>query len=224
MMAPAIALPDPHTVGDDLAEQTTALAARMGGDAIVTVADHAQAVIDRREIGDAIKRVEAYFAPIKKMAHTLWRELCDRENAIVNPLRAVDGERARAISAYKVIEDERRKDAERVEADRRKAEQDRYALAEAAALERDGDRASAAMVIADAVAAPAPVVVLPDLVRTVPGAKFARRWHYRITNEALIPREYLTLDEKKLGAYARAMKASACVPGVQFYFTDDPVR
>jgi hypothetical protein len=220
----AIALPDPHTLGDDLAEQTTALAARVSAGVILTVDDHQQAIDERQELGEALKRVQQYFAPIKKMAHTLWRELCDRENAILDPLRARDIERAKAIGAYKAVADAARREAERAEGDRRKAENERHAIAEAAALERDGDRASAAMVLADAVAAPPPVVVLPDLVRSVAGAKFVRRWHFRIVDESLIPREYLAVDEKRIGQYVRAMKGSARVAGIEFYYSDDPVR
>jgi hypothetical protein len=220
----AIALPDPQTLGDDLAEQTTALAARVSAGAILTVDDHQQAIDERQELGEALKRVQQYFAPIKKMAHTLWRELCDRENAILDPLRARDLERAQAIGAYKAVADAARREAERHEAERRRQENERHAIAEAAMLERGGDRASAAIVLAEAVAAPAPVVVMPDLVRSVPGAKFVRRWHFRIVDEALVPREYLMIDEKKVGGYCRAMKASANVAGVEFFYTDDPVR
>ena len=40
----------------------------------------------------------------------------------------------------------------------------------------------------------------------------------------LIPREFLCVDEKKLGAHIRAMKDSAKVPGIEIYYVDDPVR
>jgi hypothetical protein len=42
-------------------------------------------------------------------------------------------------------------------------------------------------------------------------------WRARVTNESLIPREFLCVDEKKLSAYAKAMGKSAVVAGVEFY-------
>jgi hypothetical protein len=78
--------------------------------------------------------------------------------------------------------------------------------------------------VEEALTAPAPVVVLPDTTKTVEGLKFTRRWLWRVTQERLVPREYLCLDDKKIGAYARAMKGSGQIPGIEIYFVDDPVR
>ena len=40
----------------------------------------------------------------------------------------------------------------------------------------------------------------------------------------LLPREFLIPDEKKIGAYARSMKGSGAIPGVDIYYVDDPTR
>jgi hypothetical protein len=39
-----------------------------------------------------------------------------------------------------------------------------------------------------------------------------------------VPREFCAVDTVKLGRYATAMKDSAKVPGVRFFYVDDPVR
>lgn len=226
-MAAALTVQDPaaaQSVGTELATEGDALIRRLGDGPVCNLYTLDQAVRDRQDLGRAIKAGEAYFGPLKKMAHQLWRALCERENQILDPLRRADHSKALAISAYKAAEDVRRREAERVEEDRRRIEREADAVAEAAILERQGDHALAAAVVAEAVAAPAPVVVLPDLTRQVDGLKFTRRWHARIVSPALVPREYLIVDEKRIGAYARAMKESARIPGIDFYFTDDPVR
>jgi hypothetical protein len=54
-------------------------------------------------------------------------------------------------------------------------------------------------------------------VTTTPPALVARTL-------AIIPRDFCCVDDVKLGAYARAMKGSGTVPGIEFYHVDDPVR
>ena len=98
----------------------------------------------------------------------------------------------------------------------------------------------AAAVLAEAIAAPAPVVVLPDATKAVDGLKFVRRWLWRYAGGPadlkqtppavlartmqLIPREYLCVDEKKVGAIARSSKGTIKIPGIEIYFVDEPVR
>ena len=53
----------------------------------------------------------------------------------------------------------------------------------------------------------------------VKGVSFADVWKYEITNEALIPREYLMPDESKIGRVARAMKDKTVIPGVKVFST-----
>lgn len=42
-------------------------------------------------------------------------------------------------------------------------------------------------------------------------------WKFTLEDEAQIPREFLCPDEKKIGAYGKAMKDSAKIPGVRFF-------
>jgi hypothetical protein len=211
-------------VGGELAADTTALVTRVG---VVSVSDRAslkQAVLDRQAIGESVKRVQAFFEPFKSSAYKLHRMLCDREGEILGPLLRLDQAMRNGISAFKAAEDRARQQREREESERRRREDEDRAVLEAAALEAAGDHALAAAVVEEALAAAAPVVVLPDTTKGVDGLKFTRRWLWRTTNEAVVPREFLCLDEKKIGAYARAMKGSGAIPGIEIYHVDDPVR
>jgi hypothetical protein len=58
----------------------------------------------------------------------------------------------------------------------------------------------------------------PDLPKVAAaGTRIVRPWKFRIVDPALIPREYLAVDEVKIGAYVRAMKESASIPGVETF-------
>jgi hypothetical protein len=217
----------PHTargIGGELAADTTALVTRVGVVAVTDRASLEQAVLDRQAIGASVKRVQAFFEPFKSSAYKLHRMLCDRENEILGPLLRLDQAMRDGIAGFKAAEDRARDQREREERDRRRREEEDRAALEAAALEAAGDHALAAAVVDEAIAAPAPVVVLPDATKGVDGLKFTRRWLWRPANAALVPREFLCLDEKKIGAYARAMKGSGAIAGIEIYFVDDPVR
>lgn len=208
--------------GGELAQSTEALVARLGAGAIVTLEELERAVRDRQTIGDQIKTVEAFFKPLKQLAHQLHAALCSRETAILAPLRSLDNEKRAAMSLYKEAEDRARREREAAKADEQRRDREARALAEASTLERDGDHVMAAAVVAEAIAAPAPVVVLPDATKAI--AKFRRVWKWRLQNLERVPRPYLMLDEKKINAHASSMKESAAIAGIEFYFEDQPVR
>jgi hypothetical protein len=228
--ATAAALPtNPAAVGAELEQETKLAVGRLANVKIATVADLEQAVFDRQDLGARTKAVQAFFEPFKKQAHALWRGLCDRENAVLGPIVALDDKLKRAITDYKTEQDRLKREEEQRQANERRRQDEARAAEEAAHLERSGDHAMAAAVIETALAAPAPIVVLPDRTK-VEGLKFRTEWKWRYVNndraraEQLIPREYMCSDEKKIGAYGRTMKETAKIPGIEFYSEQIPVR
>ena len=96
----------------------------------------------------------------------------------------------------------RRETAERLAADKAKADAEQARIREEAA-KRDAELAAAA---------PAQVAKAETK-----GISTRADWDFEVLNEAAIPREFLAVDEVKLRKYAKAMKASANVPGVRFF-------
>jgi hypothetical protein len=60
-------------------------------------------------------------------------------------------------------------------------------------------------------------VILPETTPKVEGISGRQVWKFRIINPALIPREYLIPDERKIGQIVRAMKGETRIPGVEAY-------
>lgn len=50
-----------------------------------------------------------------------------------------------------------------------------------------------------------------------PGTSLRQIWKWELVNAALVPREYLKIDDKALDAAARIRKDQANVPGIRFY-------
>jgi hypothetical protein len=176
----------------------------------------------REMIGERENAILAQMAQPKRAAHGVHAWICTLERALLAPLRELDERLKREIQTYYAAETIRREAREREIAKARQEAEQARAATEAAALERAGEHALAAAVVEDAISAPPPVVALVDEVRAVQA--FRRTWKCDVVDLALVPREFLVVDLARLGSYARAMKESANVPGVRFYFVDEPIR
>lgn len=64
------------------------------------------------------------------------------------------------------------------------------------------------------------MVVAPVIQREAPkvaGVATREVWKYRVADPALVPREYLMLDEQKIGKVVRALKGDTQIAGVEVY-------
>jgi hypothetical protein len=177
----------------------------------------------RKAIGDKQKAIAAELARPKSWAHGLHAWFCTLERTALAPLQMLDNYEREQIRAFNDEQTRARQEREREIAEARRQADEARATAEAAALERAGEHQLAAAVVAEQLAAPPPMVVLADEVKAA-GQTFRRRWTFEVVNEAEVPRDFLLVDTTKLGRYATAMKDSGRVPGVRFYFVDDPIR
>jgi hypothetical protein len=176
----------------------------------------------RLALDERRKGIAARLANPKSWAYNLHKWFCTLEKQAMTPYDVLDRYEADQIRAFDEAERKRRQERERAIADaRQRADQER-ATVEAAALERAGEHQMAAAVVAQALDAAPPVVVLADEVAAI--QSFRKTWHWRPVNLDIVPREFLTLDTVKLNRYATGMGDTASVPGIEFYFTKDPIR
>jgi hypothetical protein len=169
------------------------------------------------------KEIEAYFRDDKSRAYQLWQSQCKKEKAALTLVQAA-GQRLRTErQTWKAEQDRLLREAEQRESlVAQQRERDRLA-AEAELLEQQGMNSLAEAVYEEAISAPAPVVVLPSVVPKDLPKRTLYKW--RVVNAAMVPRDYLVLDETRLTRYAAAMKGAARVPGIQFYTEEiDVVR
>jgi hypothetical protein len=176
----------------------------------------------RTAIGEKQKTITEKLAGVKSAAYAVHRWLCNLEAAALAPYNTLDAYEREQIRAFNDRQTRERLARERELAEQRRRDDDARAAAEAAALEAAGDHALAAAVLAEQIDAPDPVIVLPNAVTAI--QRFRRTWHYRIDDPARIPRDFLEPNLEKLRKYAVAMTTTANVPGVSFYYTDDPIR
>ena len=63
----------------------------------------------------------------------------------------------------------------------------------------------------------APVIEVAKVAPTVAGTATKKTWAAKVVNAALVPREFLVVNEKALDAFAKATRGSAVVAGVEFF-------
>ena len=137
-------------------------------------------------------------------------------------LARLEAEQLAAIERERV-EAEARAVAE-VETERlRTAEEDRR-LAAATAAEARGDHESAERIIAAPIVVP---TVAPAIAFTPPTASNApprvegiasrMDWDYEVVDAALLPREYLVVNDKAIRGVVRALKDKTSIPGVRVF-------
>lgn len=128
-------------------------------------------------------------------------------------------EKAREIRSKRMGEYQNAKQAEQ-----RRLQQlaDEEAQKQRRALEMRSQKADAAGNVDKAIAlAQQAGMTVAAVIRTdapkITGQSVREVWQFQIVDVTKIPREYLMPDEKKLGQFARMMKADASLAGVRFY-------
>lgn len=161
------------------------------------------------------KQIDASFDPIIEAAHKAHKEAVNQKKIVDAPLVEAERLLKPAMAAYDTEQERiRRAEEIRLQELARKQEEDRR-LAEAVALDQQGDKAGADAVIAEPVQAPP--VILAKTVPKVAGVSFTERWCFRVVKPDAIPRMYLMPDMVKIGAVVRALKGATLIPGVEAY-------
>lgn len=188
---------------------------------------------------DYLREVESSFGPLAKAAHEAHRKITaerDRLKAPADQLKRAAGALGHACNAELHRREEEQRQAQERERQRLQDEADARALDEQDAARRAiedarqeqalqaeavGDIATAERIIEAPIEVPvvrsAPVFLppAPKLTVATPGQTFTEDWTFQVTDPALVPREYLRLDEVKIGRVVRAMRAQTSIPGIQ---------
>ena len=163
-----------------------------------------------------MEAIDAGYDEIIKAAHLAHKAAVAKKKSFYDPVEAATRHVKGLMAAWDTEQERvRREEQLRLEATARRLAEDRL-IAEAAAAESAGNQAQADAILAE------PVVVAPAFVpKAVPkiegGPVYREIWKVRVVDAALIPREYLIVDEQKLGQMARALKGAMRVPGVEAY-------
>jgi hypothetical protein len=181
------------------------------------------------ELWKSIKALRAKvadtFDDIIKAAHLAHKKAVEKKKMHDGPLDAAERIVKQALSAYD-LEQERIRLAEqrRLEEIARKQTEEEALLAAIAAEEeakRNGatkeEAAQEVAAILEEAVYVAPIVIPKAVPKMAGGPVYQTRWDFEIVNEALIPRQYLTVDMVKIRQVVTALKDQANIPGIKAY-------
>jgi len=161
----------------------------------------------RQKIGET-------FDPHIKRAYEAHRALVKERAGHEAPLVEAEGVlKQRMLTHQSEQETERRRQEAAAQELARKERERLEARAAKAAAAGKVEKAAELQTRAETVAAPVVAIETPQ----VAGISTRKTWDYEITNPALLPREYLMPDDKKIGAMVRALKSEVNIPGVRAF-------
>ena len=166
------------------------------------------------------KQVDEVFDPIVKAAHEAHKQAVSKKKMFMDPLLTAEFEVKGKVSKFAAEEERKRREEEQRLAEEQRKTAEANALEEVKRLEAAGERELAEIVLQNAAEEPAPVVVLPSSVPRQSGIAARKTYKFRVVNEALIPREYLKVNEVAIGAVVRAQKNLTKIPGIEVYAED----
>ncbi len=168
-------------------------------------------------VRSTVKRIEAlkkrWLEPLNKQVKLIRADF----DAIAAPAKEADAILSRKTSAYRAkVAEAARKEQARLNALAAKR-QERAAVR----AEERGEDPPPIIPLVPKVETPAKTVA------TGSGAKvtYRKQTHFEILDAAAVPREYLSVDEKKVGAAVRAGIATPenPIPGIRIWITEEPV-
>lgn len=196
-----------------------------GMGAIAKAKELARAIVDGASLNIAAemmleskRRVKAIDERFKKPiadATAALNSVRDLRTELREPYERIEVEILKpAMAKFNAEQDRKRRvEEDKLRAEAKKREEDAR-LRDAEALAQDGQPE-----LADAVLS-APVVVPPVVLprsETPAGISYRDIWRFEILDPNVVPREYLTVDEKKIGGVVRALKGETRITGVRVY-------
>lgn len=175
------------------------------------------------------KRIGETMDPIIKKAHGLWKHVLGEKQNLERAPKNGEETVGPKIASYKrkveeeaqAIEEERQR---KIEEEARKKEE---ALLKALEAEKVGDTEKAEEELKKAGESEEEETKLAELPKVeakipeTPGTSIRQVWKFRLKNLKEVPREWLKLDDVKIGNAVRMAKGKIEIPGIEVYSVDN---
>ena len=162
-----------------------------------------------------VEQINETFDPAIASAYKTHRDVIAAKKRHSFPLDEASKTLRQKIGTYEQEQERLRMKKERELQRQAQEREEKIALEEAAMLESEGRKEEAEQILDGPIEA-SPVIVKNEVPK-VSGVSTRYIWKFKIVDEKKIPREYLTPDEKSIGAIVRARQGKVEIPGVKAY-------
>ena len=165
-----------------------------------------QAVEFGKGISAFIKKVEAFFKPLKATAKAAHTALCEKEKEILKVPLEADAIAKSAANKWKA-------EQKRIDDERLRIEQARLA--------------KEALKQAKATPVEVPKAEIQPGFQKVAGTRNRKSWHHEVTDKDVVPDQFWMLDERGIREYVAAMREKALpgggfeIPGIKVWSTEE---
>ena len=171
---------------------------------------HALAVVNEL-IGASIemrKELDGHYHPILDAARKTVDSIRQAKASLYDPLEKGEALARKQVAAF-LLAEQRRVELETAQTAKANAQEIKE---HARDLARAGEKEAAA-----ALRAAPTLVTAPPPTIAPQGVSLREDWKFQVVDAALVPREYLIVDEKKVGAVVRASKGQQQIPGIRVW-------
>ena len=186
-----------------------ALAAQVGQIELKTDKDVEEAAIWLRKNKETQKIVKDFFEEDRAATYAAYKAVTDKIKRFVDILTRTERTVKNKMGDYQMEKDRKRREEE---AKRRAEEEKLHQEEEANRIEAEKAGKPVPPPKRDSV--PAPVV---EEEKTPEGISYVETWDFSIEDKSQIPLEYLAVDEKKIRAVVKSLKADTKIPGVKVF-------
>lgn len=179
-------------------------------------ATYSAASVFLKDVKAAQSRVVAFFAPMKQKAHEAHKEITTKESETLKPLTEAGALVKRNMLTFYQEQERIRQEEQR----KAQAIADETARKERERLEKEAAKLKTPELkeqrLEQAAAIVAPVVSVASVTPVISGQSIRKTWTAKVVNSAIVPREWLSVNESALSAFAKATKGAVPVAGVEF--------
>jgi len=163
-----------------------------------------------------IKRVGEFFKPMKAKADAAHKEICNKENEIIDAYKSVRGHIEPKVIYYRNEKDRKIREEELARQKEAQEAAEELRLNEAEVYEDKGDLLTRDAILDQPVYVP-PVIIKNDTPKTKGVSKTITDWTYRVINTSLVPCEYMmwVLNDSLIKETVKARRKDANIPGIE---------
>ena len=169
------------------------------------------------EAAERVKKYEGFFEKNIALARAALRGLQDTLKSLTDPVEQARKVVKGKIADYRTEQERLRREEERRRSEEAQKRREADAVELAAALEKAGKGEAAEKLVEQVIAAPAPMIHVPSQVAKGTGVTIRTVWKFRIVDASAVPREWLMVDEVKVGRAVRESKGATVIPGIENY-------
>ncbi len=167
-----------------------------------------------KRIAEAREAAKAELQPQCEAAHTAWKKTVEMRDRNLDPYDDLAKRVKAATAVFMAAEEEKqKKEVARLQAEalaKEQADRERHAK-ELRAQGKEG-KAEARDLLSQPLIAP---IIAPPPLPKVAGISSGKKYTYIVTDERLIPREYLMVNPKTLQSAVTSQRDLCAIPGIQ---------